>query len=135
MPSDPTHWLYRLAPDAWLAAAETELVHCEEKLSRRATRPGVTHARRAAGMACNAVLALREDDRYGRSYIEHVVFLSQDDAAPDEVRAAAQQLRDTPAAPPALITLGKPDLGPLTAARRIVAYARARVAALSAPPS
>jgi hypothetical protein len=67
--------------------------------------------------------------------MEHVVFLSQDEAAPDEIRAAAQQLRDTPAAPPALITLGKPDLGPLTAARRILAYARSRVATLSTAPS
>jgi hypothetical protein len=130
MPSDPTHWLYRFSPQEWLAAAETELLHCEEKLVRRATRPGVAHARRAAGMALNAALALREDPRYGRSYMEHVVFLSQDDAAPDDIRAAAQQLRDTPAAPPALITLGKPDLAPLTAARRILAYARSRVSAL-----
>jgi hypothetical protein len=127
MPSDPTHWLYRLSPDAWLAAAETELLHCEEKLARRAARPGVAHARRAAGMALNAALALREDPRFGRSYMEHVVFLSQDEAAPDDVRAAA--------APPALITLGKPDLAPLTAARRIVTYARSRVTALTAAPS
>ena len=45
----PAHWLHRLDAAEWLAAAETELAHAEEKLSRRAAPPGVTHARRAAG--------------------------------------------------------------------------------------
>ena len=53
---DPAHWLHRLTADEWLAAAATELELCAETLERRAFRPGVTHARRAAGMAWNAVL-------------------------------------------------------------------------------
>lgn len=135
MPIDPSHWLYRLSPEDWLAAAAVELRHCEETLSRRAARPGVTHARRAAGMALNAVLALREDPRYGRSYMEHVVFLSQDEDAPQPARDAAALLRDTPAAPAPLITLGKPDLRVLDAARAVLAHARARVTALLTAPS
>jgi hypothetical protein len=128
---DPTHWLHRLTADEWLAAAETELGHCHDALSRRAVRPGVTHARRAAGMALNGVLALREDPRLGRSYMEHVVALTaEENGAPAEIRAAAQALRDTPAAPPELVTLGKPDLSVLRHAEAIVAYARAAVAAL-----
>jgi hypothetical protein len=39
------------------------------------------------------------------------------------VRAAAQLLRDTPPAPPELVTLGKPDLRALEAARMIVKHA------------
>ena len=129
---DPTHWLHRLTADEWLAAAATELGHCEETLARRAVRPGVTHARRAAGMALNAVLALAEEPRFGRSYMEHLVALAGagGETAPAEVRAAAQRLRETPPAPPALITLGKPDLRVLEEARCIVAFATARVAAL-----
>jgi hypothetical protein len=132
--TDPTHWLHRLSPDEWLAAADTELAHCQETLSRRAFRPGVTHARRAAGMALNAVLALREDNHYGRSYMDHVMALAQDKTAPDHARSAAEALRHSPSsAPPLLLTLGKLDLRALEDARRVVAYARARVATLRAP--
>ena len=132
---DPSHWLYRLSPEEWLSAADHELTLCAEALGRRAVRPGITHARRAAGMAWNAVLAATSplDERYGRSYMEHVTALADDAGSvasdvPEEVRAAARRLRDTPAAPPALITIGKPDLGPLDAARTLVAHARVRAA-------
>ena len=131
---DPAHWLYRLSVEEWLAAADNELGLCEAALARRAFRPGVTHARRAAGMAWNAVLVSmlepeKDMERYGRSYMEHVAALASDDGAPDEIRAAARDLRDTPPAPPALITLGKPNLQPLQAAQRVVTYARQRTAA------
>ena len=109
---DPAHWLHRLTAEEWLAAAATEIAHAEAALARRAARPGVTHARRAAGMAWNAVLTVYPDERAGRSYMEHVVALSGDADLPDEIRAAAQSLRDTSAAPPELVTLGKPDLRP-----------------------
>ncbi|HVU50541.1 MAG TPA: hypothetical protein VHL80_07625 [Polyangia bacterium] len=128
---DPSHWLHRLTPAEWLAAADTELAHAAEKLGARAARPGVTHARRAAGMAWNAVLAAAPDAesnlvaRWGRSYMDHVVALAGAAELPDDVRAAAALLRDTPPAPPELITLGKPDLRVLEAARAIVAHARA----------
>jgi hypothetical protein len=142
---DPSHWLRRLTPAEWLAAAETELAHCAETLARRAVRPGVTHARRAAGMAWNAVLAAAPDDaaadalvaRFGRSYMEHVAALASAADAPDAVRAAAQLLRDTPPAPPALVTLtppGHPDLRALEAARTIVAYAAATCGAAEPGP-
>jgi hypothetical protein len=83
-------------------------------------------------MAWNAVLVTAPDERYGRSYMDHVVALAQasddDTSIPDAVRAAARALRDTPPAPPPLITIGKPDLSALEAARTIVAFARGRVA-------
>jgi hypothetical protein len=47
---------------------------------------------------------------------------------PADVRSAAAFLRDTPPAPPTLITLGKPgepDMRALDAARTIVAHAAA----------
>jgi hypothetical protein len=132
--TDPAHWLHRLSPAGWLAAADTELTHCQGALARRAVRPGVTHARRAAGMALNAILVLAPDDHFGRSYMDHVVALAGDAgaSAPDEVRAAALFLRDTPAAAPELITLGRPDLRALEAATRIVQWARSEAARLAA---
>jgi len=137
---DPGHWLYRLSSDEWLAAAETELRHAADALARRAHRPGITHARRAAGMAWNAVLARAFDERFGRSYMDHVVALAGDDVValaqwpdddasiPSAVRDAARLLRDTPAAPAPLITIGKPDRSALEAAKTIVDFARAQLA-------
>ena len=129
--TDPGHWLHRFDAAEWLAAAETELAHAQEKLAARSVRPGVTHARRAAGMAWNAVLVTAPDERYGRSYMDHVVALAQspdDDAAiPAAVRDAARLLRDTPPVPPQLITIGKPDLSALEAAKTILEFARGRV--------
>ncbi len=78
-------------------------------------------------MALNAVLRVCEDPGYGRSYMEHVVALAADPTVSEELRAAAQTLRETQPVPPTLITLGKPDLRALEAARAIVTYARARV--------
>jgi hypothetical protein len=131
---DPAHWLYRLTPAEWLDAAETELGHAAEVLARRAARPGVTHARRGAGMAWNAVLAAAPEAdadalvaRFGRSYMEHVAALASAPDVPDDIRAAAALLRDTPPAPPELVTLGKPDLRVLDAARAILAHARSLV--------
>jgi len=121
---DPAHWLHRLTAEEWLAAAATEIGHAEAALARRAARPGVTHARRAAGMAWNAVLTVYPDERAGRSYMEHVVALSGDANLPDEIRAAARSLRDTSTAPPELVRLGKPDLAPAHAARTILDHAR-----------
>ncbi len=132
---DPSHWLHRLTPAEWLAAADTELAHTAETLARRAVRPGVTHARRAAGMAWNAVLAAAPDvdalvARFGRSYMEHVAALATAADVPVDVRAAAVFLRDTPPAPPALVTLlppGHADLRAHEAARAIVAHVRDRL--------
>ena len=131
---DPAHWLHRLTAAEWLAAAETELQRAETALARRAMRPGVTHARRAAGMAWNAVLVERPDDRAGRSYMEHVVALATSAALPLEVQQAAQRLRDTPPMPPTLVTLGRPDLAPAKAARLLIDYAR-RLTETIGPPN
>jgi hypothetical protein len=57
--------------------------------------------------------------------MEHVVALAGDQTVASELRAAAEVLRDTPPAPPELVTLGKPDLRALEAARAIVAHVRA----------
>jgi hypothetical protein len=79
-------------------------------------------------MAWNAVLVGAPDDRYGRSYMDHVVALAQtaddDTSVPADVRAAARLLRDTPPLPPDLIAIGKPDMSALEAAQTIIEFAR-----------
>jgi hypothetical protein len=126
---DPAHWLYRLRPDEWLRAADNELGHAEEALGRRAVRPAVTHARRAAGMAANALLWRTERPGWGRSYMEHVIAMCDDATAPETIRQAARQLRDTPPAPPALLRLGAPDRGAIDAAAAIVSWVRSAIEA------
>ncbi len=114
---DPAHWLHRLTAPEWLAAAGTELAHAEAALNRHASRAAVTHARRAAGMAWNAVLINHPNERAGRSYMEHVVALSEDPTTPEAVRAAARLLRESPSVPPALIKLAAP--GPVPESRLV----------------
>jgi hypothetical protein len=130
---DPTHWLHRLSPPEWLAAAETELESAAAALARRSFRPGITHLRRAAGMACNALLWQSDRPDWGRSYMEHVVALCDDATVPEEIRTAARRLRETPATPPTLISIARPGQLPdsaaevLAAARAVLAWASAQI--------
>jgi hypothetical protein len=130
-PDDPRadHWLWRLDADAWLRAAQTELAAGEAHLESR--RTAVTHARRAAGMAINAVLVALGPDgdelRWGRSYIDHLRALADADeqrAHPltTATRTAAARLLAIPVVPgPALVQLGR---GPHSAAQQALAAAR-----------
>jgi hypothetical protein len=107
-------WLLRLDAEAWLAAAEGELARSQRTVAMR--RTAVTHARRAAGMAINAVLRRAHElgapdahVRLGRSYMEHVARLADGAAAapwgPAAVAAAAVLVRTSPSAPE-LVHLG-----------------------------
>ena len=125
---DPTHWLHRFDADEWLRAAANELARAEQALSHKQQRPGVAGARRAAGMAWNAVLVGAEDAAYGRSYMEHLHALENDERAPEAVRAAARQLLEAPLATN-VIPLGRGDTRWADAARVIVDEARRRVSA------
>ena len=86
---DENHWLWRLDAAAWLGAAANELAQGEALIAVR--RTAVTHARRAAGMALNAVLvelARRADSPerseviWGRSYIDHLRVLADPELDP-----------------------------------------------------
>lgn len=125
---DPSHWLHRLDAGEWLRAAGNELARAEEALAHKQQRQGVAGARRAAGMAWNAVLVAVEDERYGRSYMEHLKALAADERMPEAVRAAASALLDAPLATD-VISLGRGDTRLAAAARLIVDEARRRVQA------
>ena len=133
------HWLWRLDADAWLRAAEAELAAGHANLHGR--RTAVTHARRAAGMAINAVLvalAVAPDDelRWGRSYLDHLRALASADPTgrhplPDRVQALASGLMTIAVVPAAdgLVQLGR---GPDSAAQQALDTARALVDACAA---
>lgn len=136
---DPEHWLFRLDPGAWLAAAESELAAAEARIDER--RSAITHARRAAGMALNAVLVAMEplhgraevELRWGRSYVEHLRAVADADderRRPLPVEAAKEAASLLAIAPVAagerLIQLGA---RPHAAAHEALARARALVSA------
>jgi HEPN domain-containing protein len=128
---DPEHWLYRLSSEEWLRAAENELLRAAEALRGKQQRMGVAGARRAAGMAWNAVLARADDEAYresyGRSYMEHLKGLARDASLPEAVRAAAEALMRAPLASP-IVQLGPGDTRLADAARTILEHARRAVA-------
>jgi HEPN domain-containing protein len=123
---DPDHWLHRLTAEEWLRAAEGELVRAEAALLGKQQRAGVATARRAAGMAWNAVLVVAFDERYGRSYMDHLKALCDDGAVPAEVGAAARALVEAPLASD-VVQLGRGDTRLAEAARTILTHARRTV--------
>ena len=127
---DPAHWLYRLTPSEWLAAADNELYASRVCFAQKAQRPAVAHARRAAGMAWNALLVCIPDEKYGRSYMEHLQALRQDDSVSEELRQAAEKLVAMPMTQE-LVTLGpRGDISQADHASVIIEHVRARVGLL-----
>jgi len=91
MARDPDHWLWRLEAAAWVTAASHELELGRRHIETR--RRAVTHARRGAGMALNAVLVAMADrgwsdddcvTMWGRSYIDHLRAVAALETAPAE---------------------------------------------------
>jgi HEPN domain-containing protein len=129
------HWLWRLDAGAWLRAAVGELQAGRVHVASR--RAAVTHARRAAGMAVNAVLVATggEELRWGRSYVEHLQALAEADEAglaplSAAVRApAARLMAISPVAPTGLVALAR---GPHAAADEALAAAETVVSLCAA---
>ena len=72
----------------------------------RRSRARPSHAlKRAAGMALNGALIVRPDERWGRSYVEHLRALNESEEAPAEVREAARRLSDARAPAGPVVTL------------------------------
>ena len=120
---DPDHWLYRLSAEEWLRAAAAELGRADEALAKKQQRAGVTQARRAAGMAWNAVLVVTGDETgYGRSYMEHLQALARDEGAPVEIREAARALVGAPLQSE-VVSLGRGDTRLARAAELLARHA------------
>lgn len=126
----PESWLTRLSAEEWIAAARGELLRATQALQLKQQRAGVAQARRAAGMAWNAVLLqivdVAERARYGRSYMEHLKALAGDVAVATTVRDAASALVTAPLEQ-TLVQLGAGDTRLADAARVIVDEAARRV--------
>ena len=128
-PSDPAHWLHRLTPDEWIAAAMGEIHRAEVAYGKNDARAGLASAKRAAGMALNGALRVRPNEAWGRSYVQHVQALAKDETAPAAVRAACVTLLESKAPGSDLLGLRSKagDARVLEAARDVMAHAYALV--------
>ena len=104
---DKAHWLRRLSPNEWIAAAMGELSRAEKAWAAGSARAGVVGLKRAAGMALNGALLVEPDDAWGRTYVEHVQALARDEKVPEAVRGACRTVLE--ARP--LVDVLLPDLG------------------------
>lgn len=145
MSPEADHWLWRLDADAWMRAALTELEAGADQVANR--RAAITHARRAAGMALNAVLVAwaraqgtadataAAEERWGRSYVDHLRVLgetSPEGQVPLDPRAAeaARALLAIPVVPrEGLVQLHLSAHGPT---QQALDHARALVQACTA---
>lgn len=126
------HWLFRYSPEEWVFAGVGEAKRADEAYARGDRRGGLAGARRAAGMALNAVLIVDDDARatWGRTYMEHLAKLRDDTSAPTAVRdAASELLRDEEPVKELVILRRKTAPSRIVeAARDVIAHAYALVA-------
>jgi hypothetical protein len=105
---DPTHWLFRYSPDEWIRAALGELARARRAWEQGNGRAGALGVKRAAGMALNAVLIVRPEQDWGRTYLEHLTALAADSRAPQAVRTACQRVLEAQSPSGDLVSLRTP---------------------------
>jgi HEPN domain-containing protein len=122
---DKEHWLFKLSPDEWIAAALGELGRAEKAWDAGDARAGVVGMKRAAGMGLNAALIVEPDESWGRTYVEHVQALARDARVPEAVREAARVVIDAKAPGGDVVNLRTPrgHRPVVEAARDVVAHA------------
>ncbi|RYZ03591.1 MAG: hypothetical protein EOO73_27295 [Myxococcales bacterium] len=122
-------WLTRLSPEAWIRQGLAELSRAEQLLAAHDRRAAVLSLRRAAGMALNGALCVSWRE-WGRTYVEHVRALEEDQDLPDAVRSAAKLLnRVEVVQEPQVVRLTPPSESArwVDAAKTIMAHAYAVV--------
>lgn len=138
MERDAAHWLYRFTAAEWLAASRAELARARDAITSGERRKGLFEARRAAGMGCNAFLVVAYEERFGRSYMDHLQSLAGDPGSPPAVREAALRLLEkAPSGGSVLVALrgltSPADLVPADAAEVIIEHAAALCVAAATP--
>ena len=127
---DESHWLFKFSPQEWIHAGMAELRRAEAAYKQRNATAGLAGSRRAAGMALNGALIAEPNERWGRTYADHLLALQEDMGVPLPVRAASKFLMDTQPARGNIIPLRSKvdDERVLEAARDVMAHAYAVVA-------
>jgi HEPN domain-containing protein len=126
---EPEHWLRKLTPDEWIRAAMTELRRAEAAYASGDGRGGSAGVKRAAGMALNAALIVEPDEKWGRSYVEHVKALAQDARVPQAVREACRLVLEAKGPSGGVVSLRTPRANEavVDAAKDVIAHAYAVV--------
>jgi HEPN domain-containing protein len=122
-------WLTQKEPEEWIRQGLTELGRAEARLSAHERSAAVLGLRRAAGMSLNGALAVRWR-AWGRTYVEHLRAIAEDDEVPETVRTAARLLNDVQLdQQPNVARLTPPSEGArwLEAAKTVMAHAYAVV--------
>ncbi len=102
---DPNDWLRKYSPREWLSVSMKELAQAEAAFAVNRARTATTACKRAAGMALNAALALEPNIAWGRTYVEHLVAVSQDQSVPSEVRIACRFILEADGPTPSVVVL------------------------------
>ena len=115
----------KYAPAEWIRVGMTELRRAEAAYKERDIPGGLASAKRAAGMALNGALVVEPNDKWGRSYVDHVMALGIDTSVPQAVRDACAVLLATHGGPLNIIRLRSPrgDERVLEAAKDVIAHA------------
>ncbi len=126
---DPQHWLRKYSPAEWIRASLNELVRAEAAFASKNARAAIAGCKRAAGMALNALLIVKPNEGWGRTYVDHLLALSHDESAPDAVRQAAQRVLGAEPHASSLVILRSPsaDRELVEAVRDVQAHAYAVV--------
>jgi HEPN domain-containing protein len=126
---DEGHWLFRLSPEEWIHAALGELSRAEAAYTRGDVRAGLAGLKRAAGMALNGALIVEPNERWGRSYVDHLRALALDAGVPQAVTAACNVLLEAHPPSASLVTLrtARGDQRAIEAAKDVMAHAYAKV--------
>jgi hypothetical protein len=115
----------KYAPAEWIRVGMSELHRAEAAYKARDISGGLACAKRAAGMALNGALVVEPNDKWGRSYVDHVIALGNDASVPQAVRDACAVLLATHVGPSDIIRLRSPrgDEKVLEAAKDVIAHA------------
>jgi HEPN domain-containing protein len=126
---DADDWLRKLTPDEWIRAAMAELRRAEAAYSGGDGRGGSAGVKRAAGMALNAALIVEPDEKWGRSYVDHVKALAEDARVPEAVRDACRMVLEAKGPSGGVVSLRTPRANDavVDAAKDVIAHAYAVV--------
>ncbi|HMJ16000.1 MAG TPA: hypothetical protein VK524_31505 [Polyangiaceae bacterium] len=122
---DPAHWLLRFSPEEWLARSLRELERAEAALDQGNPPAAYAGFKRAAGMALNAALIALPNESWGRTYVEHVRAVSEQESAPSAVREAASLLLELKPSSGGIVQLRRrsQEQRMIEAARTVMAHA------------
>jgi hypothetical protein len=126
---DPKDWLRRYTPREWVQVGLSELRRAMTAFETNDVGAGLAGCKRAAGMALNGALLVEPNETWGRSYVDHVKALQDEESVPAAVRDACKVILESRAPNANLLTLRVPRANErvIEATRDVMAHALAVV--------